>query len=130
MKLNTFLSIVGIVAILYGAAFVTIPVALLAQYGITADPRMVLISRLFGAALINLGLLLWFARNTVDSQARKAIVLAGLVGDLVGLVAALQGQLRSLANALGWSTVLIYALFAIGFAYFQFAPQRSSESGK
>ncbi len=105
-------------------AFVMMPRALLAQYGATAtDARVILMSRFFGAALTSLGFLVWLARNTVDSQARGAIVLAGLVGNIIGFFVALQGQMQGLVNALGWSTMMIYALFAIGFAYFQFAPK-------
>ena len=29
-------------------------------------------------------------------------------------------QLKGVVNSLGWSTVAIYLLLAIGFAYFQF----------
>jgi len=125
MKLSTFLSIVGVVAILFGIGFVAAPAEVLAQYGITADRYVVFISRFFGAALINVGLIVWLARNIVDSLGRRSIVLAGLIGDVVGLFVALQGQMNGLANALGWSTVLIYGLFALGFAYFQFAPKSS-----
>jgi hypothetical protein len=50
----------------------------------------------------------------------QSIVLAGLIGDLIGFFVALQGQMSGDINALGWSTVFIYGLFALGFAYFQF----------
>jgi hypothetical protein len=125
MKLSTFLSIVGVVAILFGIGFVAAPAEVLTQYGITADRYTAFMSRFFGAALINVGLIAWFARNIVDSLGRRSIVLAGLIGDVVGFFVALHGQMNGVANALGWSTVLIYGLFAIGFAYFQFAPKSS-----
>jgi hypothetical protein len=120
MKLSTFLSIVGVVAILFGIGFVAAPADVLSQYGISADRYLVFISRFFGGALINLGLLLWFARNIVDPLGRRSIVLAGLIGDVIGFFVALQGQMNGDVNALGWSTVVIYGLFALGFAYFQF----------
>jgi hypothetical protein len=123
MKLSTFLSIVGVVAILFGIGFLAAPAEVLAQYGITADRTVVLMSRLFGGALINLGLLLWFARYIVDPVGRRSIVLAGLIGDVIGFFVALQAQMSGDVNALGWSTVIIYALFAIGFGCFQFAPK-------
>ena len=116
MKLSTLLSVVGVVATLFGIAFVAAPGQLLAQYAVTADAQTIFISRFFGAALINLGLLLWIARNVSDPLSRRAIVLAGLIGDAIGFVIALQGQLAGMTNALGWSTVAIYGLFAIGFA--------------
>jgi len=123
MKLRTFLSIVGVVAILFGIGFVAAPAEVLAQYGITADPYTAFMSRFFGVALINVGLITWFARSIVDSLGSRSIVLAGLIGDAVGLFVALQAQMNGIVNALGWSTVLIYALFTIGFAYFLLAPK-------
>jgi hypothetical protein len=39
---------------------------------------------------------------------------------VIGFFVALQGQMSGDVNALGWSTVVIYGLFALGFAYFQF----------
>ena len=125
MKLSTFLSIVCVVAILFGIGFVAAPAEVLAQYGIAADRYIAFISRFFGVALINVGLVAWLARGIVDTLGRRSIVLAGLIGNVLGFLVALEGQINGLANALGWSTVLIYGLFAIGFAYFQFAPKSS-----
>ncbi|MGH8231959.1 MAG: hypothetical protein ACRESY_09075 [Steroidobacteraceae bacterium] len=120
MNLGAFLSIVAVVALVFGIAFVAAPAALLAQYGITADQYTVFISRLFGVALINLGLLLWVARVATDAVTRQAIVLSGLIASALGFVVALHGQMNGVANALGWSTVAIYGVFALGFARFQF----------
>jgi hypothetical protein len=36
------------------------------------------------------------------------------------------GQLAGIANALGWSSVAIYLLLALGFAYVQFMQPRSA----
>jgi hypothetical protein len=40
--------------------------------------------------------------------------------DAIGFIVTLLGQLAGLANALGWSSVALYLLFGLGFAYFQF----------
>jgi hypothetical protein len=75
--------------------------------------------------------LTWSVRNAPDSEARRAILLALLVGDAVGFIVALIGQLGGVVNALGWLTVVIYLLLAIGFAYFRFAggPAPAKEHG-
>ena len=125
MKLPTFLSVVGVVSILFGIGFVAVPAEVLAQYGIAPEPHTIFMSRFFGVALIDVGLLVWLARNIVDALGRHAIVLSGLIATVIGFLVALNGQMNGLANALGWSTVVIYALFAIGFACFQFAPKSS-----
>ena len=128
MKLSALLSISGVVSILFGIGFVAVPVAMLAQYcqcGAPPDPHLIFVARLYGAALIQIGVLAWFARNIVDSLGRGAIVLAGLVGMGIGFIVALHGQMHGVMTTLGWSTVVIYALLAIGFAYFQIAPKSS-----
>ena len=126
MKLSTFLSIVGIVSILFGIGFVAVPAEVLAQYGVPGDQYTIFMSRFFGGALVQIGMLVWLARNIVDSLGRRSIVLSGLIGMAIGFGVALCGQMSGVVNALGWSTVAIYALFAIGFAYFQFAAKGPS----
>jgi hypothetical protein len=125
MKLSTLLSIVGVVGIVFGIGFVLLPAGLLSQYGVSADRYTIFMSRVYGVALIQVGLLLWLARHIADSLGRRAIVLSGLVAMVIGFVVVLRGQLDGIANGLGWSTVAIYGLFALGYAYIQFAPQKS-----
>jgi hypothetical protein len=96
------------------------PGTVLAFYGITLSPGGILIARLFGAALLEFALLSWLVRNAGDSEARKAIILAVFVGEVIGFIVALVGQLSGEVNALGWSTVAVYLLLALGFGYFQF----------
>lgn len=62
----------------------------------------------------------WFARDAGESKARQAIVIALFVGDVLGFIVALLGQLSGVVNALGWSTVALYLLLALGYGYFQF----------
>lgn len=120
MKLSTWLTIAAVVAVVFGLAFVLVTGPLLSFYGITLDKAGTLVAQLFGAALIGFAVLNWFARGVTDREARQAILLANLASDTVGFVMALIGQLAGVANALGWSTVAIYLLLALGFAYFQF----------
>ena len=126
MKLSTLLVIDGVVGIAFGIAFVLAPAQLLSAYGTTLDAAGLFMARLFGAALIQIGGLALLARNVADVGAQRAIVLAYLIALVIGFVVALQGQLAGISNALGWSTVVIYLLLALGFGYFQFAKLRVS----
>lgn len=99
---------------------------LLALYGVTLDKAGTLVAQLFGALLIGLAVLNWFARNVTDQEARQAVVFGNLTGDVVGFVVILIGQLSGIANSLGWSSVAIYLLLALGFAYVQFMQPRSA----
>jgi len=120
MKLSTMFIIYAVVSAIFGLTFVFVPETALALYGITLSPGGITIARLFGVALLEFAMLSWFVRDAGDSEARKAIILAIFFGEAVGFIVALFGQLSGVVNALGWSTVAIYLLLALGFGYFQF----------
>lgn len=126
MKLSTLLVVAAVIGAVYGIAFVVATGPLLSIYGITLDKAGTLVAQLFGSLLIGLATLNWFARNVTDPEARQAIVFGNLAGDVVGFVIILLGQLAGIANALGWSSVAIYLLLALGFAYVQFVQPRNA----
>ncbi len=47
-------------------------------------------------------------------------MLALFVGNAVGFIVAFMGQLAGVVNALGWLSVAIYLVLALGYGYFQF----------
>lgn len=126
MKLSHLMIVSAVVAVIFGIAFVLAAGSLMTLYGATLNPAGNLIAQLFGAALIGFAVVNWFARNAKEGEALQAIVLANLVSDTIGFILALLGQLAGVVNALGWSTVVIYLLLALGFAYFQFMKPSAS----
>lgn len=84
-----------------------------------------MMNRFFGSALLTYAAVLWLARESGDSPARRAIVLGFFLTMIVGAVVALHTQLTTTTNALGWTTVALYALLALCYAYFQFSGQQS-----
>ena len=120
MKLSHVLTLAAVLSGIFGLAFVFVPVQLLSYYGNTAGEPLELIGRFFGSALIGLAVMAWWARNAADSDARRALVLGFLAANCIGFIVALMGQLKGMTNALGWSTVAIYLIMTLGFAYFQF----------
>lgn len=126
MKLSNLLVVSAVIGAVFGVAFVIASGPFAAIYGVTLDRAGMLMAQLFGAALVAFAVLNWFARDVTDPQARQAVVLGNLVGNVIGFVVILIGQLAGIANALGWSSVAIYALLALGFAYVQFMQPRST----
>ncbi len=120
MKLSALMIVNAVVAGVFGVGFVLVPGQVLSQYGIAVDAPIEYMGQLFGAALLGFAVITWSARNVAASEARNAILLGLCVADLAGFILALQSQLSGVVNALGWSTVGIYLLLALGFGYFRF----------
>ena len=125
MKFNTFMVIYAVVSTVFGLAFVFTPGLILPIYGVEPDAALRLIGQLFGAVLISLDLLAWLVRNLRDSETQHVVILALLVGEALGFILALIGQLNGVLNALGWSVVVVYLFFALGLVYLQFSKSAS-----
>ena len=126
MKLNTLLVINAILAVVFGLAFLLAPTATSTLYGNTLDPVSKYLGQLLGAAFIGVGIVTWMARKAAASDALRAIVLAYFIANSISFIVALINQLAGVVNALGWSSVAIYLLFALGYAYFQFVKPSAS----
>jgi hypothetical protein len=124
MRLRTLLLIGGLLALIFGLGFLLFPQALLRLYGIAPDPAIVLMSRFFGAALLQVGLVLYLIRDVGDLRTQRGVVIGSFLGSLAGLVVALTGQFWEVVNSLGWSTVAIYGLLLIGYGSFIFGKPR------
>ena len=125
MKLHTVMVINAIAGVAFGLGFILAPAQTVALYGHAPTAILSYMAQLLGAALLTFGLLTWVARNSRDSDARRAILLALAVGYAIGFVLALIAQIRGVENFLGWSTVATYLLLALAFGYFRFARPNS-----
>jgi hypothetical protein len=125
MKFSTFMVIYALVSAVFGLGFVLMPGQLLPIYGVEPDAALRLIGQFFGAAILSLAILAWLVKNLSDSEARRAIILALFVGEAIGFIFALIGQFNGILNVLGWSVVVVYLIFTLGLAYFQFSKPAS-----
>ena len=126
VQLRTLLLIAGLIALGFGLGFLLAPRPLLALYGVAGDPSVVLMGRFFGAALVQLGLVLYLIRNVGDIRTQRGVVIGSFLGSVAGLVVALTGQFWGVVNQFGWSTVAIYALLTLGYGSYMFGDQTSA----
>jgi hypothetical protein len=117
MDSKLYLTIAAIVAVLYGIGFVLIPANLLPLYGVKPDPNVILSIRFFGATLVGLAVIFWFARDFRDWAAVRGVLYGAVVGDAIGGLVNIWGTMRGLLNNLAWSSTIIYALLLLGALY-------------
>ena len=118
MMLKNWMSAKAVICIVFGVGYVLLPETLLRLFGLGAEPSTILMTRLFGAAFIVLGLLLWLARGTAEASTKRAFEVAILVGDAIGFLIALMATLAGNVSSFGWGVVVLYLILALGFGYF------------
>jgi hypothetical protein len=132
MNAKQYLTIAAVLAIIYGIGFLIIPANLLVLYGTpNPDQRIILTAQYFGAALLGLGLILWFVRNCTDTATVRGVLIGSVIGDVVGFLVTGWGMMQGLLNATAWSSLAIYGLLALGALYLLLAsPQRLTAVGR
>ena len=116
MRPNTVFLGGGVLGLAFGLSFLVMPGVVLPLYGAPTDAPTVLMSRFFGVALLQLGLVLYLLRDVREPALQRALSLAGVVGSAAGIAVSVTGVLAGTVNALGWSTVVIYAGLLLGYA--------------
>jgi len=132
MKLRILLIVHMIVMLILAAGLLLAPKTILNLFGLTVgttvsfNASMNFVAQLLGASLIVPGLFSWFGSTMEEESARRSVVLTLLIFNLVGFgVSFFVGMLPNVMAIGGWILVVLFLLFAAGFAYFLF--MRSSE---
>lgn len=122
MNTRTVLTASAVISLVFALASLLIPTTIGPMYGFGTGPTEVLLGRYFGVALLGIGLINWFARN-MDYASLRPILLGNLIGDAAGFVLSLMGTLAGTLTSLGWLSVALYLLLALGFGYLYFMGQ-------
>jgi hypothetical protein len=118
MNLRQLFTVNVFFASFFGLTCALLPRQLCHVYGLPLDTAGVWVTQLLGGSLLGFATLMWFGRRSPSVETRRAIALALLIQDSVGLIASLSIQLTGRMAAIGWSNVVLYALLAMGYAYF------------
>jgi hypothetical protein len=100
MTVKAFFAIIAVLALVHGVGFVVVPEQVAASYGMAVSAPTVLMARLFGAALIGLGLIFWFSRDG-SSESVRSVFFATVIGNTVGLIVIVMGTAAGTLNSMG-----------------------------
>jgi hypothetical protein len=118
MTIRVFLSIIAVLGVVHGIAFIIASEQVSTSYGMTSTASSVLTARLFGGALVAWGAILWSAKSFRDESAVRAVLMATCVAEAISLFVVIAGTVAGTMNAMGWVAVLIYLFGAVGCGYF------------
>jgi hypothetical protein len=122
MNFKNLMVIKALVCLTFGILMLAIPYQLLSIFGATLSDGGMFTAREYGASLFGNLFLCWFAKNAAESDARRAIILALFVYDLIAFIMTVITVISGVLNPLGWSIVFIYLFFTLGFGYFLVKP--------
>jgi hypothetical protein len=121
MRLRLLLLLGMVIALLFALALLLGPAIILKFFGLPGTPAEVLLAQLIGAGLIGVGIMSWFAKDFTDGQTVQAMLVSLFVASAVAFVVSLLGVIGKVPkSANAWIIVVLFLLFAAGFAYFQF----------
>jgi hypothetical protein len=126
LKLKRFLVIAAIVTLINGISYTLVPGALLPNYAIQPSPGVELGFRLFGAALLTFGLILWFLRDSREWTALRGLLIGASVGNIAGLIVSAWATVAGVMNGAGWLFVVTYGVLLLGYAYSLWALSRKT----
>ena len=118
MSFKLLMVIKATVCLAFGILMLAVPGALLSIFGVTLSGGGMFTAREYGAALFGNMFLCWFARNAAESDARKAIIIALFVYNLIGFIMTTITVIYGILNPLGWLIVFVYLFFTLGFGYY------------
>jgi hypothetical protein len=121
MNLTNLFRLHAILAALYALGLLLVPQATIGLLSpLPLNPLGTDITRLFGAALVLVTLITWGASRLSDRSARRVVAGGLLVYTSLGAIIAVVGQLAGNWGVLGWSSIVSYLIFVLGYAYFLF----------
>jgi hypothetical protein len=118
MKFKTLMIIKAVVCLVFGFLFLFFPEALFGFMGATLGAVGLITAREYGAALAGNMLLTWYAKDSEDSIARRAIIKGMVLYNGIGFIVITFYTLNGTLNWLGWGPVAVYLFFTLGFGYF------------
>jgi hypothetical protein len=118
MQRNHFMTIATVVFALFGLGLLLVPHWVAAIYGTSFNAGGETAARLLGGLLTGTAFVHYWACESEDSTALTAILRGMLIYSLIALVLSLWFTWSGMWGAFGWSAVILFVLFVIGYGYF------------
>jgi len=117
----------ALVVFALGAALLFVPEMALGQFQTQLRVPEVVQARYLGAALLTLGLMLWFIKDVSDERLQKNFSVVGLVGAILAVIVTIIGITKDVLSINSWIPVVVEVVFALGYAFMLFLKPKMRE---
>jgi hypothetical protein len=102
----------------FGAGWLIMPNFMARYWGMVPNEILDYMGRRYGAVLIGLGVTGWLARNALNTQARRALMIGAFVALVPTSALSLYGALALGLNA--WAPFVVELIITVGIAWVLF----------
>jgi hypothetical protein len=127
MKVKYFFIISAVVLLVTAIAFFVNAAWTLRLFDINLEPAGVLMTEIFGAALLGVAILNWLVRDLVYREDLRPILWANLIGTGASFIVLLVEKLNGLGNVYMWVVVALTGLATLAYGYYSFVPSAIEE---
>jgi len=117
----------ALVVFALGAALLFVPEMALGQFQAQMRVTEVVQARYLGAALLTLGLMLWFIKDVSDERLQKNFSVVGLVGAILAVIVTIIGITKGVLTINSWIPIVVEVVFALGYAFMLFLKPKMRE---
>ncbi len=118
MNFRSLAAASAVVSLLFGLTFCLIPGPVLPLYrqGLNLgapDAQHLTLARSFGVALLMTAATIWGMRGLIETAVQRVIARYVALAMIVGAVVHLYAVVTAAVNAVGWSSVAVFVVFAV-----------------
>ena len=110
----------GLILLLFPSQFVNL------TGGVLSEGEGKIYAKLFGAALVSMGVLSWSFRDIEPSKVRDHVASTLMIYNTLASFVLLGGQLSQVRGPEGWVPVVLHTLLALAFAFFRFSNRQTT----
>ncbi len=118
----------ALVVVVLGAGLIFAPEMVLEQFQTQLRVSELVQARYLGAALLTLGLMLWFVKDVSDPRLQKNFSVVGLIGSILAVVVTIIGITKGVLSINSWIPIVVEVVFGLGYAFMLFLKPRMKES--
>ena len=104
----------------FGLGLFAAPAQFMTPFGAAPDPASILMSRIFGVALLSSALIFWWIRASALSDALIAIFRANCIYNVGAILLVLLAITAGTINEISWVLIVVQAVLAVGLGYYGF----------
>jgi CHASE2 domain-containing sensor protein len=117
----------ALVVFVLGAALLFVPEMTLEQFQTQLRVPEVVQARYLGAALLTLGLMLWFVKDISDERLQKNFSAVGLIGSILAVIVTIISITKGVLSINSWIPIVVEVVFSLGYAFVLFLKPRMKE---